>query len=390
KEGFRGRVVMITAAEDFAIDRTKLSKKYLQGDAGEDALPLRDRDFYDRHDIEVLTETRVTQVNTEKQQITFADNTTLDYDRLLLATGGKARKLDVPGADLENIFTLRDRLDSDRILEAAKKAENALVIGSSFIGLETAASLRQQGLNVAVISSSEVPLKKILGTEIGEFFQEKQEENGVCFQFETKVKEFQGQGKVEKAILEDGTPIDVDLVVVGIGVDPATDYLEGIETNEDGSISTNAYLQATESVFAAGDIAQFPYWQTEQPTRIEHWRLAAQQGRIAARNMLNQSIPFRGVPFFWTGQFDVKLRYVGHAEKWDEIIFDGEVDSGEFIAYYRQGDRILAAAGCNRDAEMAAIEELMRLGEMPKIDELKQMKVENGKLTTAQLAQTRS
>ncbi|MFP4010003.1 MAG: FAD-dependent oxidoreductase [Spirulinaceae cyanobacterium] len=390
KEGFGGRLVMITAADDFPLDRTKLSKKYLQGKAGENDLPLRDREFYDRYDIEVLTDTRATKVNTKQQQITFADNTTLNYDRILLATGGKARNLNVPGADLENILTLRDRQDSDRILEAAENAENALVIGSSFIGLETAASLRQQGLNVAVISPSEVPLEIILGTELGQFFREKHEENGVCFQLNTKVKEFQGQGKVEKAILQDDTPIDVDLVVVGIGVDPATDYLEGIETNEDGSISTNAYLEAADKVFVAGDIAQFPYWQTGEPIRIEHWRLAAQQGRIAARNMLNQAIPFRSVPFFWTGQFDVKLRYVGHAEKWDEIIFDGDLDSGEFIAYYRQGDRVLAAAGCNRDAEMAAIEEFMRLGEMPTIDELKQIRVKNGQLIKAQLAQTHS
>jgi NADPH-dependent 2,4-dienoyl-CoA reductase/sulfur reductase-like enzyme/nitrite reductase/ring-hydroxylating ferredoxin subunit len=391
KEGFRGRVVMVTAAEDLPIDRPKLSKQYLQGKAGENALPLRDREFYKRYDIEVLTETRAVKVNARDKHITFADNTSLDYDRILLATGGRARQLDVPGAELENIFTLRNHQDGDRILDAAQKAENALIIGSSFIGMEVAASLRQQGVKVAVISSSDVPLAKILGPDVGNYFREKHEENGVCFQFNAKVKEFKGKDKVETAILERGTPIEVDLVVVGIGVDPATDYLEGIKRNADGSISTNSYLQASDSVFVAGDIARFPYWQTGEPTRIEHWRLAAQQGRIAAHNMLNQAVPFRSVPFFWTGQFDIKLRYVGHATQWDDCVIDGDLDAGEFIAYYLKGDRVLAAAGCNRDAEMAAIEELMRLGKMPKIDDLRELSVEKGKLNLkAQLVQTRS
>ncbi|MDY7003931.1 MAG: FAD-dependent oxidoreductase [Cyanobacteriota bacterium] len=384
KEGFQGRVVMITASEKLPYDRTMLSKAYLQGETSENALPLRSEEFYQEHDIEILSNTRVTRVDAKTKSIPLTDSQTIEYDALLLATGCKAAKLDVPGAELENIFTLRDHQDAEKIVDAAENAKNAVIIGSSFIGMETAASLTQAGLAVAVISPESVPFEKILGTEIGEMFRKKHEDKGVCFQFGTKATEFKGNGKVEAVVLEDGTTIDTDLVIVGIGVQPATDYLEGIELNsEDNSIPTNKFLQAGDGLYAAGDIASFPYWKTGKSTRIEHWRLAAQHGRIAAHNMLGNSVPFVGIPFFWSGQFDLKLRYVGHAEEWDEIIFDGNLSEEKFIAYYIKDDRVLAAAGCNRDQEIAAISELMRLDRMPTVDKLRQGKIfqiNNGKI----------
>ena len=368
QQGFQGKVILVSAEEKLPYDRTKLSKNYLQGQADADALPLRSCEFYDRYDIELRFGQAVTEVDVLTKQITFADGSQLQYDSLLLATGGTARKLDVPGADLANIFTLRQPEDADRILSSVKVAERALIVGSSFIGMEAAASLTKQGLKVTVVSPDEVPFQKILGNELGKMFQKLHEQQGVEFELETKAVKFTGDGKVASATLDNGEEIGTDLVVVGIGVEPNTSYLKGIELNEkDRSVSVNEYLQTElEDTYAVGDIASFPYVPMGESTRIEHWRLAAQQGRIAAANMLEQKQRTdRIVPFFWSGQYDVKLRYVGHAEKWDAIEIDGDLDEPKFLAYYLKGDRIMAVAGIDRDRDIATISELMRLEKMP-------------------------
>ena len=368
QQGFQGKIVMISAEQNLPYDRTKLSKDYLQGNAESDALPLRSCEFYDRHNIELRFGSPATKVDASSKKITLADGSSIEYDSLLLATGGTPRKLNVPGADLANIFTIRQPEDVDRILDTVKEAKKAVVVGSSFIGMEAAASLNKQGLEVTVVSPDDVPFKKILGDELGKMFQKVHEDKGVTFKLGNKAVEFTGKERVESATLDSGEQITTDLVIVGVGVNPNTNYLEGIELNEkDKSISVDRYLQTEiKDVFAAGDIASFPYAPMEESTRIEHWRLAAQHGRIAATNMLGKDRRVDGVvPFFWSGQYDLKLRYVGHSEDWDEIKIDGNLQQPEFLTYYLKGDRVMAVAGINRDKDIAAISELMRLQKMP-------------------------
>ncbi|MGB3758367.1 MAG: FAD-dependent oxidoreductase [Rivularia sp. (in: cyanobacteria)] len=359
--GFAGRVVMLTREDILPYDRTALSKKYLQNDSAKDSLILRSSEFYNEWDIEVYSHKSVTKVEAAKKTITFDDNTTLEYDALLVATGSKARNLKVPGADLDNIFTLRQPEDADKIIAAAENAKTAVVVGSSFIGMEAASSLAQRGIKVTVVAPGSVPFEKILGKDIGTMFQKLHEANGVSFQMGTKVLQFEGSGKVETAILENGESLNADLVVVGIGVSPVTEFLQGVELNEkDKSVNVDEYLQAADNTYVAGDIARFPYAATGKPTRIEHWRLAQQHGRIAARNMIGEKIKFGSVPFFWSGQFDVKLRYAGHAENWDDIIIQGNLDEQEFLAFFVKDNQVLAVAGAGHDKDIAAITELMR------------------------------
>ena len=368
QEGYQGKIILISGEEKLPYDRTKLTKNYLQGKAESDSLSLRSCEFYDTHDIELHFGKAVTNVDAIKKYLIFEDDSRLDFDALLIATGGKAKKLDVPGADLDNIFTIRQAEDVDSIL--ATDAQQALVIGSSFIGMEAAASLTQQGLQVTVVSPSDVPFKKILGTELGKMFQKVHEDKGVKFIFGTKAVEFKGDGKVTTAILENGEEIATELVVVGIGVQPNTEFIKGIKLHEkDSSVLVNQYLQTQiQDIYAAGDIARFPYKPMEESVRIEHWRLAAQQGRIAGINMTGKKKLYSTdeiVPFFWSGQYDLKLRYAGHAEQWDEIYFDGDLDSHKFLAFYLKDNQVMAVAGIDRDREIAAISELMRLGRMP-------------------------
>jgi NADPH-dependent 2,4-dienoyl-CoA reductase/sulfur reductase-like enzyme len=172
-------------------------------------------------------------------------------------------------------------------------------------------------------------------------------------------------------MLQNDERLDADLVVVGVGVMPTTNLLQGITLNRDGGVFVDEYMRASDDVYAAGDIAFFPSPLTGEGQRIEHWRTAMQQGRNAAHNMAGKEVPYDGVPFFWTNQFDAGLIYVGHAASWDEIVFQGEVSSRDFLAFYVKGNRVLAVAAMNRDREMAAIEELMRQKIMPSIAELK-------------------
>lgn len=373
REGFEGQIFLITKEEKLPYDRTKLSKKYLQGDASAEDLPQRSCEFYQEYNIELRCGRAVTQVNPNLKTITFEDQSKLSYDKLLVATGGKAVQLDVPGADLDNIYTLHQLNDASQILEEIEQVKNAVVIGSSFIGMEAAASLTKQGIAVTVVSPDSVPFEKILGEKVGKMFQKLHEENGVSFKLGTKITQFDGVGKVKAAITEDGEHISTDLVIVGIGVQPITQFLEGVKINDkDNSVIVNEYLQASEDIYAAGDIAQFPDQPTGKMTRIEHWRLAAQHGRIAAQNMLGKQIKFAGIPFFWSGQYDLKLRYAGHAEEWDEVIIDGDLNQQEFIAFYVKENQVLAVAGCGRDRDIAAITELMRLQQMLTADRVRQ------------------
>lgn len=370
--GYQGRIVMVTREDRLPYDRTWLSKDYFIGKVSKEQMPLRSAEFYQDHHIEVFLNKQAVRVDALAKTITFADGDLLNYDALLLATGGKPSQLDVPGKDLQNVFTLRSFADTEQILAVARQAERAVVIGSSFIGMEAASGLTQQGLAVTVVSPDSLPFKKILGEEIGQVFQQVHEENGVSFRLGRKVTQFEGNGKVEAVILDDGECLTADLVVVGIGVQPATEFLEGIDLHpEDQSVLVDKYLLATDGLYAAGDIARYPDWRTGSTTRVEHWRVAAQQGRIAAYNMAAQPVEFKGVPVFWTMQFQFPLRYVGHAEQWDEIIFNGDLQKRQFIAFYVKDNQVLAAATSQHDTETAAICELMRLNQMPQPEALR-------------------
>ena len=372
-EGFGGRLVLVSKETYSPYDRTKLSKQLgAAEDAG--ALELRDEAFYKERDIERLT-AEATAVDVAGKTVTFKDAEPLSYDKLLVATGSTPRALDTPGADLDNIFQLRSLNDAQRILAAAQAGDRAVLVGSSFIALELANALQEQEVSVSVVAPESVPFEKVLGERVGKKVQQNHEAQKVAFHLGQKVETFEGNGKVTRAVLENGTELDADFVVVGIGVTPVTDFLSGVDKAEDGGVKVAADLKAAEDVWAVGDIAQFPLKLTGEQVRIEHWRLAAQHGRTAARNMLGQNATYDGVPYFWSAQPDLKLRYVGHAEGFDDVVYEGDVEAGEFIAYYVKDGAIHAAAGVGKDKEMAALEHLMKQGKTPKPDEVRQVKL---------------
>jgi apoptosis-inducing factor 3 len=376
EDGFRGRIVMITREKRYPYDRPNLSKDYLNGHAQPEWMPLRPDEFFAEHGIEVMLGREVTGVDAEAKTIEFAEGEPLAYDALLLAMGGEPRKLPVPGADLAQIFTLRSFDDADAIIAALDGATKAVVIGASFIGMEAAASLVARGIGVTIVAPESIPYERTLGPQVGSMFGAMHAEKGVAFRLGASVAGFEGNGKVEAVVLGGGDRLDADIVIVGAGVRPATGFLKGFDMAADGGILVDDKLRAADGIWAAGDIASFVDERTGELTRIEHWRTAQQQGRIAAHNMLGREAYYDSVPFFWTMQFDGGLQYVGHATSWDDVIVHGEISERDFLAFYVKGSQVLAVAGTNRDRDLCAIEELMRLNRMPEADVLREVPVD--------------
>jgi NADPH-dependent 2,4-dienoyl-CoA reductase/sulfur reductase-like enzyme/nitrite reductase/ring-hydroxylating ferredoxin subunit len=371
EEGFRGDIVMITREDRAPYDRPNLSKDYLHGHAEPEWMPLRSEGFFSEHDIKLVLNREVTRVDARTKTITFESGETMDYDALLVATGGAPIRLNIPGSDLKNICMLRSFADADSIIETAKRSRRAVIVGASFIGMEAASSLCERGLEVTVVAPSHEPFEATLGAEVGAVFRRLHESHGVRFKLGSIVYRFEGSHHVEAVTLDSGESIKTDMVVVGTGVRPVTHFLEGVELDEAGGVVVDSRLCAADGLYAAGDIVNFADPRTRERVRIEHWRTAQQQGRAAARNMLGRDVAFDGVPFFWTRQFEGGLLYVGRATSWDEIIYRGETSSQDFLAFYVKGNRVLAVAGMNRDREMAAVEELMRLDRLPTSEQLK-------------------
>jgi len=263
-------------------------------------------------------------------------------------------------------------------MAAAPKGARAVIVGASFIGMETAGSLAARGLKVTVVCPGAAPFQRTLGPEIGRMWQQVLEENVVAFRLQAKVARLQGQGRVEAVILDTGESLPGDLVIAGVGVKPATEMLQGVPLNPDGSVTVDENLRVAEGLYAAGDIARFPDWRTGELIRIEHWRLAMQHGRVAAHNMAGNKKPFRDAPFFWSERLDIFLQYAGYAGDWQEIIFQGDPATQDFLAFYVKGQRVLAVAGSKHDREMTAIVELMRRDKLPSPEELRQGPVDWG------------
>lgn len=369
--GYQGRITMITGEEHGPYDRPDLSKDFL-GSAKRSKVPaLRKGGFYEEHGIEVWTGRQVTHVDVGSRTVECADGESLTADALLLATGSVPRRLDLPGGDLQNVFTLRSAQDCLRIKEVAEEGNRAVVIGASFIGLETAYSLNGRGVEVTVVAPEQVPFARVLGPEVGQVFHAMHEEKGIGFRLGARVEAFEGNGTVEAVVLADGERLEADFVLEGVGVRPATDMIAGAELNDDGSLSVDERLRVAEGVWASGDIARFPDWRTGEPIRIEHWRLAEQHGRVAGLNMAGHVVAYNGVPFFWTLHGHFSLQYVGHAPGWDDIIIRGEPSERKFVAYYVSDGRIMAVAGAGYAPTLAAAAELMRMNSMPTPQEVR-------------------
>jgi apoptosis-inducing factor 3 len=301
----------------------------------------------------------VVAVDPKTKQAALSDGRSLAYGALLLATGAEPVRLEIPGDDLPHVCYLRSLSDSRRIIEKAKNAKRAVVIGASFIGLEVAASLRERKLEVAVVGKGSLPLQKILGRELGNLIRETHEDHDVKFHL----------GRTPAAIkdrhvqLDNGTILDCDLVVVGIGVRPNVALAEKAGIATDNGVLVNEFLETNvPGIFAAGDIARWPDPRAGR-IRVEHWVVAERQGQTAARNILGARERFVGPPFFWSNHFDVAIRYIGHGTRDDRAIMSGDLKAKDASVIFRAGEKLTAVASVSRDLENLKAEVALERGE---------------------------
>jgi NADPH-dependent 2,4-dienoyl-CoA reductase/sulfur reductase-like enzyme/nitrite reductase/ring-hydroxylating ferredoxin subunit len=345
RQEFRGEVVMLSDDAAPPVDRPNLSKDYLAGSAPEDWLPLRPDSFYADAGIDLRLASHVTSIDIEARQV-VAGGETVAYDRLLLATGAEPVRLPIPGAEERHVHTLRSLADCRAIIDNAKGARRAIVIGASFIGLEAAAALRARDIEIHVVAPERRLMERILGAEMGDFVRKLHEEHGVIFHLGDTVAAIEGN----VARLKSGGSLQADFVVVGAGVRPRLALAEQAGLKLDRGVVVDAHLETSvPGIYAAGDIARWPDPHSGENIRLEHWVVAERQGQTAARNMLGQREAFEAVPFFWSQHYDVPINYVGHAEKWDEIVVDGDIAGRDCLLRYNFNGKLLAVASIYRD-----------------------------------------
>ena len=360
--GFAGQIALIGDEEHAPYDRTALSKFVPSGEMTiNDVPPLMPPEWFEQQHIERISGT-VAELNVAQRIIRLTDGREFPYDEALLASGSHPRMPPLPGHDLKHVHVLRNLHDAKALCESIDKDKPVAVIGSSFIGLEVTAALRKRGNPVTVIAPESIPFERLFGAKLGAMFQHLHESNGVVFRLNEKVSELAGNTSVQEVVLESGARVPASMVLLGVGVSPATHFVKELPLQKDGGVLVNAGMQAAPGLYAAGDVAAFPLYEHQDPVRIEHWRVAQQQGVIAAQNMVGARHRYAAVPYFWTWHYGKTFEYLGHASDWDDIQIDGDLASLHFLALYVKAGAVVAVLACEREAATARLIEPMQAG----------------------------
>ena len=347
EEGFDGRVVLLGAEPDRPYERPPLSKDYLRGEAERGGVYLQeDAGWYEEHDVDLRTSTTVESLDVGARAVVLAGGERIDYDALLLATGAEPKRPPIPGVDLEGVHVLRTLEDSDGLRAVLDAGGRLVVVGGGWIGCEVAASARQRGMDVALVEPQSVPLEGVLGPELGAFYRDVHADHGVALHLGSGLEAIEGDGRAERVRTSDGSVLDADAVVIGVGVAPRTRLAEGVLDVENGILVDASLRASADGVFAAGDIANHDHPLLGR-LRVEHWANALEQGPSAARAMLGQDAVYDRVPYFFSDQYDVGMEYAGHSRPGDDVVFRGDLAGREFIAFWLRDGRVTAGMNVN-------------------------------------------
>jgi 3-phenylpropionate/trans-cinnamate dioxygenase ferredoxin reductase subunit len=345
-------------------ERPPLSKEYMRGEAKREDAYVNQPDWYEANDVELLTKTNVMSLDPAERRVKLQGGEEVEFDTALIATGANVNILRVEGCELEGIHYLRAFGNSDAIREAAAKADHVVLIGGSYIACEVAASLTAKGAKCTLVMLEDVTLSRTFGEEAGRFLQGVLESHGVEVFGGEELEAFEGSGRVEAVVTKSGRTVEGDMVVVGAGVGPDTMLAQRAGLEVGNGIVCDAKLETSaEGIFAAGDACSYESVVHGERLRVEHWDVALQQGRHAARGMVGETEPYREVPYFFSDLADwASLEYVGPAYEWDEVVFRGDRDAGEFSAWYLKDGRVKAALSVERSEDLVHARRLIESG----------------------------
>ena len=353
EEGFDGRVLLIGAEPQPPYDRPPLSKNYLRGAVPFEKTLLRPPDFYRERDIELRLSTTVLKVDPEKRTLALQDGERVEFDQLLITTGGRNRRFPIPGLDLPGVYDLRTVADADRIREAMARGGRAVVVGMGFIGAEVAASLREAGLEVVAIEPFKTPLYRALGEEIGRVVEGLHRDRGVDMLLDDAATAFEGAGRVERVVTRNGRRIECSLAVFGLGIEPAVELVAGTAVRvENGIVVDDHCRTSVPGIFAAGDVANHYHPVCGRQMRVEHWQNGVKQGAAAARGMLGRGQPYDEVHWFWSDQFDANIQYAGFHAAWDRMAVRGSLAERKFLAFYLAEGRLESVVAINQGRDL--------------------------------------
>lgn len=351
EKGFDGKIVLSAAERELPYERPPLSKEFLAGKKSLSDFTVHDADWYQKNDIDLRLGIAVSAIDPAAQTVELADDASVRYDKLLLATGSSSRRLPIPGSDAAGVHYLRTFDDASTLNSALAKGTSLAVIGAGWIGLEVAASARARGVDVAVVETAKVPLIGSVGEEVGNVFATLHRDHGVDLRLQTEVEEITtADGKATGLRLADGSTVSADAVLVAVGAQPNIELAEkaGVATG-DGGVLVDASLRTSDTdIYAVGDIAAAQHPLFGERIRTEHWANALKQPAVAAEGMLGDNTEYTELPYFFTDQYDLGMEYAGYAPKYARVVFRGDVDGREFVAFWLDDDnRVLAGMNVN-------------------------------------------
>lgn len=382
--GFEGRVVLVGEEAHVPYERPPLSKELIVTDSGLEKVRLHEADWYAEQKIELITGNAATALDPDGHVLTLADGSELTFAKCLLTTGARVRTLPVPGADLDGVFYLRTMDDSEAIRARLGEGTKVVVIGGGFIGLEMAGSACKLGCQVTVLEAADRLMGRSVAPEVGAWFADMHRDRGVDLRLGAGVNAIEGEGKVERIALSDGTTVKADLVVIGIGIVPNVEIAEAAGlTVENGIVVDDRGRTSHPDIFAAGDVASQPNAFTGLRLRLESYQNAQDQSQAVARNMMGGDEAYEDSLWVWSDQHDVNLQMTGVPVEWDDLVWRGDVKGGSFMVFYMKEGRILAVNTVNNGREMRPAQRLLQSGKTFEPDQLRDPGVKLLKLAKA-------
>lgn len=367
-EGFNGAIVLFGTEAHRPYERPPLSKDYLQGNSDRDKVFVHPEQWYAEHHIDLHTGTTVAAIDRHTHKVVLSDRSRLSYDKLLITTGAAPRRLTVPGAELEGLHYLRSLDDSDSIKAVLRPGGRVVIVGGGWIGLETAAAAKTGGAEVTVLEHGELPLLRVLGPDVAAVFADLHRQNGVDLRCGVEVTGFRpaADGAACSAgavLLGDGTVVDADAIIVGVGVSPDVGLAESAGLTVDNGILADQHLQTSDpDIYAAGDVVNAYHPMLAQHLRVEHWANALNQPAIAAKSMLGQTATYDRLPYFFSDQYDLGMEYTGYADASDTVVIRGDREAREFVAFWLNDGRVVAGMNVNVWDVTETIQALIRSG----------------------------